>query len=157
MSQTITPAAIKKTFAERATPEKAFEVFTADFHRWWPKTHSIGDAPLKTATIEPKVGGRWYSLTEDGVEHEWGDVLAWEPPQRILLAWRLNGGFTFDPSLLTEVDVRFTAHGDGETRVDFEHRGLERFGAGAPADQVRSGMDAGWGVILEAFKAVANT
>lgn len=75
MSQTITPAAIKKTFTARATPEKSFQVFTAGFDRWWPKTHSIGDAPLKTATIEPKVGGRWYSLTEDGVEHEWGDVL----------------------------------------------------------------------------------
>ncbi len=75
MSQTITPAAIKKTFTVRATPEKSFQVFTAGFDRWWPKTHSIGDAPLKTAAIEPKVGGRWYSLTEEGVEHEWGDVL----------------------------------------------------------------------------------
>lgn len=156
MSQTITPAAIRKTFTVRATPEKAFEVFTAGFDRWWPRTHSVGDAPLKRATIEPRAGGRWYSLTEDGVEHEWGDVLDWAPPERLLLAWRLNGAFTFDPDLLTEVEVRFTALGDGETRVDLEHRGLERFGADAQAIRVRAGMDEGWGTILEAFKAAVG-
>ncbi len=156
MNQTITPAAIKKTFSVRATPEKAFQVFTEGFDRWWPRTHSVGDAPLKRATLEPRVGGRWYSLTEDGVEHEWGDVLAWEPPLRILLAWRLTAEFTFDPSLLTEVEVRFTALGDGETRVDLEHRGLERFGSSSQANRARSGMDEGWGVILEAYKTLAS-
>ena len=156
MSQTITPAAIKKTLTVRATPEKAFEVFTAGFNSWWPKSHSIGDSPLKAATIEPKVGGRWYSLTEDGIEHEWGDVLAWEPPARLVLAWRLNGAFTYDSDLLTEVDVRFTAHGEGETRVEFEHRGLERFGAGDAVQAIRGSMEQGWGVILDSFQAVAN-
>jgi uncharacterized protein YndB with AHSA1/START domain len=154
VSQTITPAAIRRSFIVRATPEKAFEVFTAGFHRWWPKTHSVGDAPLKMATIEPRVGGRWFSLTEDGVEHEWGDVLAWEPPVRLVLAWRLNGQFTYDRDLLTEVEVRFAPAGAGETRVEFEHRGLERLGDGAQA--IRTGMDQGWGVILDSFQAVAN-
>jgi uncharacterized protein YndB with AHSA1/START domain len=156
VSQTITPAAIRKTLTVRATPEKAFEIFTAGFHRWWPKTHSIGDAPLKMATIEPRIGGRWYSLTEDGVEHEWGDVLAWEPPARLVLAWRLNGEFTYDPALLTEVEVRFAPVGDGETRVELEHRGLERFGDSEGAQAIRAGMDRGWGVILDAFQTVAS-
>ncbi|WP_394761122.1 SRPBCC family protein [Phenylobacterium sp.] len=156
MSQTIAPAAIRKSFTVRATPERAFEVFTAGLHRWWPKSHSIGDAPLKMATIEPRVGGRWYSLTEDGVEHEWGDVLAWEPPARLILAWRLNGAFTYDPDLLTEVEVCFAATGEGETRVDFEHRGLERFGAGEAVQAIRGGMDQGWGLILDAFQTVAD-
>ncbi|HEX2818490.1 MAG TPA: SRPBCC family protein [Phenylobacterium sp.] len=156
MSQTITPAAIKKTLTVPATPEKAFEIFTDGCGRWWPSTHSIGDAPFKTATIEPRVGGRWYSLTEDGVEHEWGDVLTWEPPARLVLAWRLNGEFTYDPTLLTEVEVRFAALTDGQTRVDFEHRGLERLGAGAAADQIRTGMDGGWATILDSFKAVVG-
>ena len=156
MSQTITPAAIRKSFTVRATPEKAFEVFTAGHHRWWPKSHSIGDAPLKMATIEPRVGGRWFSLTEDGVEHDWGDVLAWEPPARLVLAWRLNGQFTYDPDLLTEVEVRFAPAGAGETRVDFEHRGLERFGGSAGAQAIRAGMNQGWDVILDSFQAAAN-
>lgn len=156
MSQTITPAAIRKSSTVHATPEKAFEVFTAGFHRWWPKSHSIGEAPLKMATIEPRVGGRWFSLTEDGVEHDWGEVLAWEPPSRLLLAWRLNGEFVYDPDLLTEVEVRFVAAGDGHTRVDFEHRGLERFGDSLEANAIRFGMDEGWELILDNFRAAAN-
>ena len=156
MSRTITPADIRKSITVRATPEKAFAVFTEGFDRWWPRSHSIGDAPLKRATIEPKAGGRWYSLTEDGVEHDWGEVLAWEPPGRLLLAWRLNADFAYDPSLLTEVEVRFADAGAGETRVDFEHRGLERLGAGDAANRVRSGMDAGWATILDSFQSAAS-
>jgi len=156
VSRTITPADIRKSFTVRATPEKAFAVFTEGFDRWWPRSHSIGDAPLKRATIEPKAGGRWYSLTEDGVEHDWGEVLAWEPPGRLLLAWRLNADFAYDPSLLTEVEVRFADAGVGETRVDFEHRGLERLGAGDAANRVRSSMDAGWATILDNFQAAAG-
>jgi len=146
VSRTITPADIRKSFTVRATPEKAFAVFTEGFDRWWPRSHSIGDAPLKRATIEPKAGDRWYSLTEDGVEHEWGEVLA----------WRLNADFAYDPSLLTEVEVRFADAGAGETRVDFEHRGLERLGAGDAANRVRSGMDAGWATILDSFQSAAS-
>jgi uncharacterized protein YndB with AHSA1/START domain len=156
VSRTITPADIRKSFTVRATPEKAFAVFTEGFDRWWPRSHSIGDAPLKRATIEPKAGGRWYSLTEDGVEHDWGEVLAWDPPARLLLAWRLNADFAYDPSLLTEVEVRFADAGVGETRVDFEHRGLERLGAGDAANRVRSGMDAGWATILDSFQSAAS-
>lgn len=156
MSQTITPADIRKSFTVRATPEKAFTVFTAGFDRWWPRSHSIGDAPLKRATIEPRPGGRWFSLTEDGVEHDWGEVLAWEPPGRLLLAWRLNADFAYDPALLTEVEVRFSDAGGGETRVDFEHRGLERLGAGDAANRVRSGMEAGWATILDNFQTAAS-
>jgi hypothetical protein len=74
----------------------------------------------------------------------------------LLLAWRLNGEFTYDPDLLTEVEVRFAAAGDGQTRVDLEHRGLERFGAGEAAEATRTGMDNGWGLILDSFQAAAN-
>jgi uncharacterized protein YndB with AHSA1/START domain len=156
VNQTITPAAIKKTFTLRAAPEKAFQVFTAGFDRWWPKTHSIGASPLKTAILEPGVGGRWYGLHEDGSEGLWGDVLAWEPPTRLVLAWRITHEWGYDPNLLTEVEVRFTAVGDGETRVDFEHRGLERFGESVAANQARVSMDGGWSHILDSFKAVVD-
>ena len=155
-STTIRPAAIRKTFTVRATPEKAFRVFTAGFDGWWPKTHYIGSSPLKTAVIEPGVGGRWYGLHEDGAENLWGDVLAWEPPARLLLAWRITGQWVYDPDLLTEVEVRFTAAGEARTRVDFEHRGLERFGDSDAARQTRLSMDGGWGSILESFQAAAN-
>ncbi len=156
MSQTIKPAAITRTFAVRATPEKAFQVFTDGFDRWWPKSLYIGDSPLKTAVVEPGVGGRWYGLHEDGGERLWGEVLAWEPPTRLLLAWRISAEWAYDPNLLTEVEVRFTALPSGETRVDFEHRGLERLGDSDAATQTRVSMDGGWGTILDSFKAVVN-
>jgi uncharacterized protein YndB with AHSA1/START domain len=156
MSQTIKPAAIRKSFTVRATPAKAFEVFTKGFDRWWPKTHYIGDSPLTKAVVEPGVGGRWYGLHEDGVERPWGEVLAWDPPGRLVLAWRLSHEWGYDPNLLTEVDVRFTAVGEGETRVDFEHRGLERFGDTEAAVRTITSMDGGWGMILDSFKAVAG-
>ncbi|HEX5264227.1 MAG TPA: SRPBCC family protein [Phenylobacterium sp.] len=156
MSQTITPAAIRKTLTVRATPEKAFQVFTDGLDRWWPKSHHIGDSPLKKAILEPGVGGRWYGLGEDGTDELWGDVLAWDPPARLVLAWRITGQWKYDPSLLTEVEVRFTAVGADETRVDFEHRALERLGDSEAAIQARTSMDGGWGGILESFRATVD-
>lgn len=152
MSQMIKPAAICKSFTVRATPEKAFEVFTAGFNSWWPKTHTIGPAPLKEGVIEPKAGGRWYGVNADDSVSEWGDVLVWDPPGRLVLAWRISGEWSYDPKLLTEVEIRFTAARDGETRVDFEHRDLDRLGEGAAVDQLRTSMDRGWGLILDNFQ-----
>ena len=156
MSQTIKPAAIAKTFTVRATPQKAFAVFTDGFDRWWPRTHHTGASPLKAAILEPGVGGRWYSQHEDGSENEWGDVLVWEPPSRVVVAWRINAQFVYEPDLLTEVDVRFTDLGNGETRIDFEHRGLERFGDSEAARKTLTSMDGGWSLILDSFKTVAS-
>lgn len=157
MSQTIQPAAIRKTLTVRATTQKAFSVFTEGFDRWWPRSHTIAKSPLKRAVIEPRQGGRWYGLAEDGTEADWGDVLAWEPPERLLLAWRINGQWTYDPKLLTEIEVRFTALDGGETRVDFEHRGLERMGEGAEATRAAMESPSGWGGLLEGFKQIVES
>jgi len=153
---TIKPAAIRKTFTLRAAPERAFQVFTAGFGGWWPRTHYVGPSPLTGAVIEPREGGRWYGEHEDGVERLWGDVLTWDPPRRVVLAWRLNAEFAYDPDLLTEVDVRFTALDSGETRVDFEHRGLERFGDSEAAVRTLTMMDGGWDLILGNFKTATG-
>ena len=155
MNQAIHPAPIRKTLAVKATPEKAFAVFTDGLDRWWPRTHTIGETPLKRAVLEPRAGGRWYGLSEAGVEDPWGEVLAWEPPTRLLLAWRINARFKCDPNVHTEVEVRFTDLGDGNTRVDFEHRGLDRMGEGIAETAVR--MDGGWDLILASFKQAAET
>ena len=156
MSLTITPAAIRKSLTVRATPEKAFRVFTNGFDTWWPRTHYIGASPLKAAILEAGAGGRWYSLHEDGSQQDWGDVLVWEPPHRLVLAWRIDHSFGYDPDLLTEVEIRFADAGDGRTRVDFEHRNLERFGDTEAARQTRTSMDGGWGMILGLFQQAAE-
>lgn len=156
MNLTIQAAPIRKVLNVRATPQRAFEIFTVGFDRWWPKTHHIGASPLKKAVIEPNVGGRWYGLHEDGSESLWGDVLAWEPPARLVLAWRINGEWRYDPALLTTVEVRFMGLGSGETRVEFEHRDLDRLGDSDTANKTRESMGGGWGKILESFQSVVD-
>jgi uncharacterized protein YndB with AHSA1/START domain len=154
MSLAIKPAPVKKTLTVAAAPQKAFEVFTAGFDRWWPRSHSIGEAPLKTAVIEPRRGGRWYGLLENGTEAEWGDVLAWEPPERLLLAWRIGADWKYDPDLLTEVEVLFTPEGAG-TRVNLEHRLLENMGAEGEGARASFDSEGGWGGLLQMFAAEA--
>jgi uncharacterized protein YndB with AHSA1/START domain len=157
MTQTIKPAPVRKTLTVAASPQRAFEVFTAGFDRWWPRSHTIGAAALKTAIIEPRQGGRWYGIDVDGGEDEWGDVLAWEPPTRLVLAWRIGADWKYDKTRLTEVEVNFTALADGKTRVDFEHRLLENLGAPADAEAGRANLDSpgGWGGLLDMFAAEA--
>jgi uncharacterized protein YndB with AHSA1/START domain len=153
---TIKPAPIRKTLVVRAAPEKAFEIFTADFDCWWPRTHHVGETPLKAVILEPGVGGRWYSSHEGGAECNWGEVLIWEPPARLVLAWRIDHEFHFDPNLLTEVELRFTGLADGRTQIDFEHRHLERFGLSKTALQTVTSMDGGWAGILSLYQARAE-
>lgn len=152
MSRTIHAAAIRKTLLLRARPERAFEVFTARFDRWWPRTHYIGVSPLVRATIEPGVGGRWYSTHEDGSEALWGEVLVWEPPDRLILAWRISHEWGYAPGLLTEVEVQFIALDDGHTRVEFEHRHLDRMGDTPKVAETIISMERGWGMILGKFQ-----
>jgi len=157
VNQIIQPAAIKKSLTVAVSPEKAFAVFTDGFDRWWPKSHTIGSGSLKQAIIEPRQGGRWYGIDVDGSENEWGEVLAWEPPGRLLLAWRINGQWTYDPGCNTEIEVLFTATADGQTQVEFEHRHLERLGEGAEGARIAMDSPGGWGGILAGFKQAAES
>jgi uncharacterized protein YndB with AHSA1/START domain len=156
VSQTIAPAPIRKTLVVRASRPTAFRVFTEGFDRWWPRSHHVGKAEMARGVLEPRAGGRWYEVGTDGAECPWGEVLAWEPPGRLLLAWRLNGQFAYDPDLLTEVEVIFTPLSDVETQIDFEHRGLERMGSGAAEVRARVDGPNGWGAILSLFKTTAE-
>lgn len=149
----IRPAPIRKRFEVKAAPARAFDIFTQSMGAWWPKSHSVLKEMQKTeqkdVRIEPHVGGRWYETGENGAEYPWGEVRAWEPPSRLVLVWRLGADFQYHPDMDTEVEVRFTSGEDGGTVVEFEHRGLEAFGAGAVA--IVEGMDAGWAMILDQF------
>ena len=144
---------IQKELTIEAPLDRAFRVFTANMGAWWPKSHHIGQAALKDVVIEQKAGGRWYEVDEDGSTCDWGKVLEWDPPRRLLLAWQLNQEFQYDPELVTEVEVTFTVLGPKQTRVDFEHRNLDRFGAAA--ERLRGNMDTGWGEILDGYMEAA--
>jgi uncharacterized protein YndB with AHSA1/START domain len=153
VSLRITPAPVRKTITVKASQSRAFDVFTAGMGRWWRKDHHLlTQSPLKDVVIEPRAGGRWYEQNEDGSECDWGKVLAWEPPGRVVLAWQLNAEWKYDPDLVTEVEVQFIAEGS-MTRVEFEHRNLERFGA--RADEIRAILDSmnGWGATVTGYAA----
>lgn len=150
-AQRISPAPIRKTLRVKASRQKAFDTFVA-MGGWWLKSHSLVASGQKDVIIEPRAGGRWYETGNDGAEHEWGQVVAFEAPGRLLLIWSLNGEFAYDPEFETIVEVRFTADGD-HTIVDFEHRDLDRYGDNA--GQVRDGMDGGWGELLAGYQKAA--
>lgn len=116
---------------------------------------------LQEAVLEPWAGGRWYETTTEGAVCEWGRVLVWEPPARLVLAWQLNSEFEFefefDPELVTEVEVTFTELGPHRTLVELEHRDLERFGDDAAAMRESFGGDGGWSGLIRDFGAYART
>ena len=148
--------AVHRTIDVAVPPERAFAVFTERLATWWPLAqYSIGSAPAATAVMEPREGGRWFERAEDGSECDWGHVLVWDPPRRLVLAWEISADWKPQPGLATEVEVRFTASGDG-TRVELEHRGLEAYGD--RAEEMRATFDSphGWSTLLGAFAAEAG-
>ena len=149
---------VRKTLNVNVPIERAFAAFTEKMGAWWPATHHIGKQAFTEIVIERRKGGRWFERAADGTECEWGRVLAWEPPHRVAFSWHLQSDWTFDPNpdRASEVEIRFFAEDAGKTRVELEHRNLERHGAGW--EQVRTGVDSpgGRSAILEQFaKALA--
>lgn len=139
----IKPAPIRKRLAVPARVERAFDVFVGRMHEWSPAVQSLLGARTNIV-IEPRSGGRWYEISEGGKEADWGRVLIWERPHRIVLAWQLDANFSYDPELVTEVEARFTPDGEKRTWVEFEHRNLERFGARSAETAASLDSEGGW-------------
>ena len=145
MSEVATIAPVCKSISVACSPERAFEVFTGEVATWWPTAqHSIHEDKVADVVMEPRAGGEMYEVSQSGEREHWARVLEWEPPNRLVLAWRVNPE-TDGP---TEIEVRFTPEGDG-TRVDLEHRNWEE--AGAAGAQMRDGYDGGWDAVLAPY------
>lgn len=156
MNRQISPAPVRKSITVKTGIERAFKVFTADMGRWWLKSHSlIQGSPQVDVVIEPKPEGRWYEVGADGSECQWGHVIEWHPPRRILLAWQLDADWQFEPAFMTEVEVRFTPEGADTTRIDLEHRLIERYGERAEAARASLDSDGGWFGLLQAYAQAA--
>ncbi len=110
------------------------------------------ESPHAEIIIEPRPGGRWYERAEDGAETDWGKVLAWSPPGRLLLGWQLAADFRYDPNLLTEVELTFEPV-DGGSKVTLEHRDLERFGDSA--ERIAGLLGGGWPRFLNLYAEYA--
>jgi uncharacterized protein YndB with AHSA1/START domain len=151
------PNSVRKVLSVRAPQAVAWRVFTQQLATWWPlDRYTIGNSKAVDAIIEPVVGGRWFERGEDGSTRDWGRVLAWEPPGRLVLSWDITADWQFDPSLHTEIEIVFVAEGANRTRVELEHRRLDRYGA--RRDEMREIFDKGgdWGRVLGMFARVAE-
>jgi uncharacterized protein YndB with AHSA1/START domain len=127
------------------TVDHVFVVWTRNFDRWWPRSHTVTGADDVRVVFEPRLGGRIYEQSPAGASHEWGEVTRWEPPHRLSYLWHLRR----DRADATEVDVRFVARDGGGTRVEIEHRGWERLGAQGPG--WREANKGGWSGLLPHF------
>jgi uncharacterized protein YndB with AHSA1/START domain len=139
--------------------ERAFTLFTEGYSTWWPG-HHIGKAEMAEAVLEPRAGGRYYERGVDGSECDWGTVLACDPPSRIVVAWQItedNGAWVYDPDITraSEFEATFRPQPDGQTRVELEHRHIDRHGAGAAGIYGGVSGPGGWPGIMEDYAKVA--
>lgn len=139
------PPPIVRSVSVSWAPEAAFQRFTTDFERWWPRrTHSIGGPCVKRVVFECRVGGLIFEEHLDGRRFGWGKVLAWEPPERVKFTWHPSRS----PATAQEVEVRFHPEGSG-TRLELVSSGWENWGRGAKG--ARRGYDVGWGYVLNVW------
>jgi DNA-binding transcriptional ArsR family regulator/uncharacterized protein YndB with AHSA1/START domain len=146
---------VTKSIVVDAPPARAFQLFV-DQERWWPvATHHLAQPAGETVVLEPFVGGRWYERAADGSETDWGRVIVFEPPRRILLSWHCSPEWRYepDPTRASEIEVSFLAETRRRTRIVFEHRHLERYGD--QAERMRSIIDRpnGAETVLHAYHA----
>ncbi|GIH03272.1 ATPase [Rhizocola hellebori] len=149
---TTTIPSIQRKITVGAPAERAFKIFTESLATWWPAGYHIGQADFADVVMQPQVGGRWFEAGTDGSECDWGRVLVWEPPHRLVVTWQINGNWEFDadPARASEIEVRFTELEPGQTTVELEHRYLDRLVAGQAAYAAVSD-DSGWNGILARF------
>jgi uncharacterized protein YndB with AHSA1/START domain len=154
-----TDLTVRKSITVQASQEHAFKVWTERFHTWWPAGHHIGEAEMERPVIEAREGGRVYEIGVDGSECDWGRVLVYEPPSRLVFSWQIGGDWKFDPDpeRASEYEVRFIAEGPTSTRVEFEHRHLERHGEAAQKLFEAFDSDGGWMGALRSFADAAGT
>lgn len=150
---TDTDTVVRRSVVVDAPVADAFATFTERFGDFKPREHNLLQAPITETVFEPRAGGHIYDRAEDGSECRWARVLVWEPPHRVVFSWDISPRWEIvtDPDQASEVEVTFAAEGPDRTRVELEHRNLDRHGPEWPA--VRDGVahDEGWPLYLRRY------
>ncbi len=149
-------AVVRRQVVVEAPVERAFTLFTERFGDFKPPEHNLLRAAIAEIVFEPRVGGHIYDRGVDGSECRWARVLAYEPPDRVVFSWDIGPQWQIetDPENTSEVEVRFIVDTPQRTRVELEHRNIDRHGPGWEA--VRDGIadDAGWPLYLARYVAL---
>jgi uncharacterized protein YndB with AHSA1/START domain len=153
MSTHTADTSVKQSIVVEVPIARAFKVFTEDFGRFKPPEHNLLGVPIAATVFEPRVGGYLYDRGSDGSECRWARVLAYEPPNRLLLSWNISPQWQIetDPDKTSEWEVRFIAETAQRTRVEIEHRKLERQGEGWESVRDGVGGERGWPLYLQRF------
>jgi uncharacterized protein YndB with AHSA1/START domain len=153
MNTHVSPTPVRQSVVVEAPIEHAFKVFTEQFGSFKPSEHNLLAVPIAETVFEARVGGHVYDRGVDGSECRWARVLAYEPPNRVLLSWDISPRWQIetDPEKTSEWEVRFTAETPHRTRVELEHRKLDRHGDGWQG--VRDGIagNQGWPLYLQRY------
>jgi uncharacterized protein YndB with AHSA1/START domain len=146
-------ASVQKQIVVEAPIERAFSVFTEDFDSIKPREHNMLAVEIAETVFEPREGGRIYDRGVDGSECQWARVLAYEPPDRVVFSWDINPQWQIESDLekTSEVEVRFISETPERTRVELEHRNLDRHGEGWEGERGAVDSEGGWALYLERF------
>ena len=153
MSTLAADTSVRHSIVVEVPIARAFKVFTEDFGRFKPPEHNLLAVPIAETVFEPRVGGYLYDRGTDGSECRWARVLAYDPPNRVLLSWNISPRWQIetDPKKTSEWEVRFIAETAQRTRVELEHRHLERHGEGWESERDGVAGDQGWPLYLQRF------
>jgi uncharacterized protein YndB with AHSA1/START domain len=149
-------AVVRRHIVVEAPAEKAFSVFTERLGEFKPPEHNLLAAPIAETVFEPRVGGHIYDRATDGTECHWARVLVYEPPLRVVFSWDIGPTWQLetDPGNASEVEVRFIQETADRTRVELEHRNIDRHGPGWEAVADGVGHDQGWPLYLARYAAL---
>ena len=152
--QQVTDTSVQTFVVVDAPVERAFSVFTDDIGSWWDPDHHLLEGELGEMVFEPRVGGHVYDRGVDGTECRWARVLAYEPPNRVVISWDINTQWKLETDLerTSEVEVRFIPEAPDRTRVELEHRNLDRHGDGWEGMRGAVGSPEGWPAGLQRFE-----
>jgi uncharacterized protein YndB with AHSA1/START domain len=153
MSTRAASTSVHATIVVEAPIERAFRVFTEDFDRIKPREHNMLGVEIAETVFETRTGGRIFDRGVDGSECHWARVLACEPPHRVVFSWDISPQWQIesDTGKTSEVEVRFIAETPERTRVELEHRNLDRHGAGWESERDGVGGEGGWPLYLQRF------
>jgi uncharacterized protein YndB with AHSA1/START domain len=149
-------AVVRRHVVVEAPIERAFAVFTERFGDFKPAEHNLLASPIAETVFEPRVGGSIYDRAVDGSVCRWARVLDYQPPDRVVFSWDIGPTWQVeeDPDNTSEVEVRFVAETPERTRVELEHRNLDRHGPGWPSVRDGVGHEAGWLLYLDRYAAL---
>jgi uncharacterized protein YndB with AHSA1/START domain len=156
MTRQTATTSVRTSIVVQAPLERAFKVFTEDFGQFKPREHNLLGVEIAETVFEPRVGGYLFDRGVDGSECRWARVLAYEPPHRVVLSWDIDPRWQVetDPARTSEVEVRFVSETPERTRVELEHRHLDRHGDGWEGVRDGVGGDGGWPLYLQRFAAL---